>query len=389
MTVSTSIRESIEKSSFIRKMFEEGARLKAQFGAENVFDFSLGNPDMSPPDQFFEQLKKLADSNEKGIHGYMSNAGYPDVRESIARKVSQEEGVTVGAENIIMTCGAAGGLNTIFKTILNPGDQVIVTKPYFVEYGFYVSNHNGEIVLVDTKEDFSLDIDAIKNAITNKTKAVLINSPNNPTGRIYPEESIQALADLLSGYNTDDRTIFIVSDEPYKDIVYDNTEVPSILKLYSQSMTVTSYSKSLSIPGERIGYIAVNPRCDNIEILTAGLILSNRILGFVNAPALMQRIVGNLNDVSVDVEAYEKRRDLFVEGLRAAGYDLIKPEGAFYLFCKAPGGDDIKFVQHLQEYNILAVPGTGFGTPGYFRLAYCVSEDTIKRSLEKFKEAIQ
>jgi aspartate aminotransferase len=287
-----------------------------------------------------------------------------------------------------MTCGAAGGMNIIFKTILDPGDEVIVPRPYFVEYGFYVENHGGRLVPVETGDDFALDIDAIDRAINDRTRAVIINSPNNPTGTIYPAEQIQALSALLKKRSVK-RIIYLVSDEPYRDIVYDGTSVPSVLANYPQSIIATSYSKTLSIPGERIGYIAVNPACASIDKLLAGLILSNRILGFVNAPALMQRIVSALNDVSVDVDAYRRRRDILVEGLYAAGYEFPKPRGAFYIFCKSPLKDDVQFVQHLLKFNILAVPGVGFGGPGYFRLAYCVSEDTIRRSLPKFAEAIK
>ena len=385
MTISKKILKSIEKSAWIRKMFEEGARLKSEFGDENVFDFSIGNPDLSPPEKFFSKLKELSSKKKVGVHGYMPNAGFPKVRESIAQKVSKEQKVKVDLNSIMMTCGAAGGLNAIFKTILDPGDQVIVPKPYFVEYGFYIGNHNGEMVLVDTNDDFSLNINNIKNALNDKTKAVLITSPNNPTGKVYSEKSIIELAQLLKEYRNS--KIYILADEPYREIVYDDIEVPSILANYSQSITATSYSKSLSIPGERIGFIAVNPLCKDFDILMNGLVLSNRILGFVNAPALMQRIVAELNYENVDIRTYQKRRDLFVKGLSGAGYELIKPDGAFYIFCKSPIDDDIKFVNHLQKFNILTVPGTGFGKPGYFRISFAVSEDVIERSLSKFSEA--
>lgn len=388
MAIAGHIKESIEKSSWIRKMFEEGIKLKAQFGEENVFDFSLGNPDLDPPEKFFEVLKGFAQKPVKGAHGYMPNAGYPSVCKAIAAKVSADEGITVPAENIIMTCGAAGGLNTVLKAILNPGDEVVVTKPYFVEYNFYITNHNGVARLADSYPDFSLNIDNIQKAITGKTRAVLINSPNNPTGRVYPEQQINDLSNMLEGLRKKGQIIYLVSDEPYKEIVYDNVKVPAILSRYSQSIVVNSYSKSLSIPGERIGFIAVNPSCDSIEQLMAGMILCNRILGYVNAPALMQRIVAELTDVTVDITPYKKRRDLLAGGLSGAGYSFPMPEGAFYIFCKSPIADDIKFVRHLQKFNILAVPGTGFGGPGYFRMAYCVPEDVIQRSIPKFKEAM-
>jgi aspartate aminotransferase len=387
MSVAGYITDSIEKSSWIRRMFEEGIKLKAQFGEENIFDFTLGNPDLDPPDEFFKVLRKYSNDTVKGSHGYMPNAGFPAVRKAIAKKAGREHGMTIQADHIIMTCGAAGGLNVVFKTILNPGDEVIVPKPYFVEYGFYIANHGGVMKLADSNQDFSLNIGNIRNAISNNTKAVLINSPNNPSGRIYPERQINELSDLLAGYYKKGQTIYLVSDEPYRDIVFDNIPVPSLLASYPHSIAVNSYSKSLSISGERIGYIAANPSCDSIDQLIAGMIFSNRILGFVNAPALMQRIVAEITDVTVEVERYRKRRDIFTAGLKTAGYTFPVPEGAFYIFCKSPIDDDVAFVRHLQKYNILAVPGSGFGGPGYFRIAYCVSEDVIRRSLSRFKEA--
>lgn len=388
MSIARHINESIEKSSWIRKMFEEGIKLKARFGEDNVYDFSLGNPDLDPPEKFFQLLRGFAGNPVKGSHGYMPNAGFPAVRRAIAGKASKDQGLTIPPDNIVMTCGAAGGLNTVLKTILNPGDEVIISKPYFVEYNFYITNHNGVTKLAEGSPDFSLNIEAIRRAITDRTRAVLINSPNNPTGRVYPESQIRELAGVLNEYHKNGQTIYLVSDEPYREIVYDNTPVPGILPHYSQSIIVYSYSKSLSIPGERIGYIAVSPMCDEISRLMAGLILCNRILGYVNAPALMQRIVAELTDVTVDITPYKKRRDILADGLKQAGYTFQLPEGAFYIFCKAPIEDDVAFVQHLQKYNILTVPGSGFGGPGHFRLAYCVPEGVIIRSIPKFKEAM-
>ncbi len=388
MAIADHIRESMQKSSWIRKMFEEGIKLKAQFGEENVFDFSLGNPDLDPPAKFFDVLKGFAQKPVKGAHGYMPNAGYPSVRKAIAAMVSSEQGIEIPVDNIIMTCGAAGGLNTVLKTILNPGDEVVVSKPYFVEYNFYITNHNGVTRLAESNQDFSLNIENIQKAITAKTKAVLINSPNNPTGRVYPEQQIKNLSAMLEDFRKKGQTIYLISDEPYREIIYDDVKVPSILAAYSQSIVVNSYSKSLSIPGERIGFVAANPSCDAIGEIMAGMILCNRILGYVNAPALMQRIVAELTDVTVDISPYRKRRDLLAEGLKSAGYSFPLPEGAFYIFCKSPLGDDVAFIQHLQKFNILAVPGSGFGGPGYFRMAYCVPEDVIKRSIPKFKEAL-
>ena len=389
MSISNTIRDSIEKSSWIRRMFEEGTKLKAEFGAENVYDFSLGNPDLEPPAEFFNVLKKISGSQVPGIHGYMPNSGFMDVRESVAEKVRREHNVKIDGNSVIMTCGAAGGMNIILKTILDPGDEVIVIKPFFAEYGFYISNHQGVMVQVDSSPDFSINIDNIKKAITDRTRAVIINSPNNPTGKIYSRDEVSKLASLLSGKNPSGRPIFLISDEPYREIVYDGKVASPILSEYKNAMAVNSYSKSLSLPGERIGYVAVNPDMTGHDLVMAGLNLSNRILGFVNAPALMQRVVSQLNNVSVAVDVYKRRRDLFIKGLRDAGYTFSDPEGAFYLYVKTPTADDVSFVRHLQKYNVLAVPGVGFGGPGYIRLAYCVSENIIERSIPKFKEALK
>lgn len=388
MSISSKIRDSIEKASWIRKMFEEGARLRQEYGEENVFDFSLGNPDPVPPIEFYTIMAELISERKEGLHGYMPNAGFPDVRQAIAGMVAETHGIDIPGENIVMTCGAAGGLNVVLKTILNPGDQVIVPRPYFVEYGFYIDNHGGKIVLVDTNDDFSLNIQNIKDAINDATAAVLINSPNNPTGRIYSEDEMKSLSDLLKISSNKGRTIYLVSDEPYREIVYENREVPSILQYYEQSIVVTSYSKSLSIPGERIGYIALNPACQEVDSLMSGFTLCNRILGFVNAPALMQRLVARLRGVAVDVSTYKRRRDLLMDGLSGAGYEYAIPQGAFYLFCRSPIEDDVEFVRHLQRYNILVVPGSGFGGPGYFRIAYGVQESVIEKAIPKFKEAL-
>lgn len=389
MPVAKKIEESLSKSSWIRKMFEEGTRLKKEFGEKNVFDFSLGNPDVNPPEKFFTTLQKLGSTRPAGVHGYMSNAGFPEVREAIADSIKRDHEVTVTPDNILMTCGAAGALNVVLKTILNPGEKVIVPKPYFVEYGSYCSNHGGELVTVNTTPDFSLDLTAVEKALTPDTRAMLINSPNNPTGRIYSEEELTKLSILLQKYNKDHNCcIYLISDEPYREIVYTGKPVPSILKLYSNSILVTSYSKSLSLPGERIGFIAVNPEADSAAQLVAGMIMANRVLGFVNAPALMQRVVAELTNEKVDVSLYQRRRDMLVDGLRKGGYEFATPEGAFYLFCKAPTEDDVSFVQHLVKYNVLAVPGSGFAGPGYFRLAYCVPDWVIAGGIEKLNLAL-
>lgn len=390
MPVAAKIRDAVTNGSFIRKMFEEGIALKAQHGNDNVFDFSIGNPDIDPPREFHELFVKIAQEDAPGSHGYMPNAGYDSVRAAIAKKASREQGVTCRAQDIVMTVGAAGGLNAVLKAILNPGDNVIVSRPYFVEYGAYIANHGGVISLVDSAPDFSLDIAKISAALNEKTAAVLINSPHNPTGKIYSKETLAALADVLRVHaKKTGRAVYLIGDEPYREIVYKGNTVPPLLASYEHSLVVTSYSKSLSLPGERIGYIAINPLCDDYDILNAGVIMANRVLGYVNAPALMQRLVAGLTDVTVDVGIYEKKRDMLSAGLKKAGLEFAEPEGAFYLFVKVPGGDDFKFVDHLKKYLILGVPGTGFGGPGYMRLAYCVTEKTIENSIPAFIEAVK
>lgn len=390
MAVSRKIEAMITQSSWIRKMFEDGVRLKKEFGAENVFDFSLGNPDIEPPVLFKETLRAIASDEHLGVHGYMSNAGYPETRGAVAGFLSKEHGIALSGDHIIMTCGAAGALNVILKTILDPGDEVIIPVPFFVEYKAYVDNHGGVPKLVKTSSDFNLDLSAISGAITEKTKAILINSPNNPTGKVYNEETLKGLSDILTeSGKKHGKAIYLISDEPYDQIVYDGIKVPSILKIYNNSLIANSYSKTLSIPGERIGFIAVNPAAHAVDLLLNGLVLCNRMLGFVNAPALIQRVIKKIIGVKIDVNLYKKRRDLLCEGLAAFGYEFTRPEGAFYLFPKTPIDDDVEFVRALQKKNILTVPGSGFGAPGYFRIAYCVDEKTIIGSMKGFGEVIR
>lgn len=390
MPVSTKIAEFIEKSSWIRKMFEEGAKLKSQHGPEKVFDFSLGNPNLEPTPAVQKAIAETAKDSSPAVHAYMPNAGYPFVRAAVAAKINGEEGLNLDERHVIMTVGAGGALNVILKAILNPGDEVIVPKPFFVEYVFYADNHGGTAVLVPTKRDFGLDLDAIGAAITTRTAAVLINSPNNPTGKVYSEQEIRGLGDLLKRESARiNRPIVLISDEPYRAIAYDGIKVPSILQAYANSIVGTSFSKDLSLPGERLGYIAVNPALDNATLTLDGLVLANRILGFVNAPALMQRAVRNVLTAVVDVDVYKRRRDRLYNALTSFGYECVKPQGAFYLFPKAPVDDDVAFVGLLQKKLILTVPGTGFGGPGYFRIAYCVSDETIEGSLSGFEQSIK
>jgi len=389
MTIAKNIETILEKSSWIRKMFEEGARLKALHGADRVYDFSLGNPNLEPPDEFQQALKNAVNTAVPGSHGYMPNSGYPHVCEAVAAYLAGEQSIRITGKEVIMTCGAAGALNVILKTILDPGDEVITPAPYFVEYNFYAANHGGALKTVPTRPDFTLDCDAIRAAIGAKTKAVLINSPNNPTGQIYSAESLAELGALLGEQSKKlGRTIYLISDEPYRKIVYDGAKVPSIFSCYPDSIMATSYSKDISVPGERIGFIAVSPDASSKKELMAGMALANRILGFVSAPALMQRAIATVQGISVDVSVYARKRDLLCDGLAACGYEFTKPAGAFYLFAKTPDPDDVKFVRMLQEELILAVPGSGFGGPGHFRIAYCVDDKTIRNAMPGFKKVM-
>ncbi len=385
MAISQKMLAFAERSSWIRKMFEEGARLKAQYGADQVCDFSLGNPDLPPPAQYQEAVRKVTAAEGPGAHGYMANNGYPFVREAVAKQIAAEQGLAMGQDEILMTVGAAGAINVVMKALLDPGDEVLILAPFFVEYNFYVDNHGGVTKIVNTARDFSLDLAAIEAAITPKTKAIIINSPNNPTGQIYSATELAGLGAILARAG---QTIYLISDEPYRKIVYDGHTVPSIFKAYRNSLIVSSYSKELSLPGERIGYIAVHPEIEGKPQLLGAMTLANRILGFVNAPALMQRVVAELQGITVDCGVYARRRELFCKVLAEAGYEFVPPKGAIYLFPKSPIADDARFVGLLAEQRILGVPGRGFGMPGYFRLAFCVEDAVITRSAEGFKKAL-
>lgn len=390
MGIAGKIQSFMEQGSWIRKMFEEGTRLKLIHGYDRVSDFSLGNPNVYPPDIVHQELVNLARDSTGYSHGYMSNAGFPDVRAAIAAHISPVHGVSLTEQDIIMTCGAAGAINVIFKALLDPGDEVIVPAPYFVEYGFYADNHGGVLKAVPTKFDFTPDVDALWNAISEKTKILVLNSPNNPTGQVYGDDILKDIANLLETKSKQfGRPIYIVSDEPYRNIVFDGVFVPSVFSFYSYSLVATSYSKDMCIPGERIGYIAVHPDMNEKDELLEALIFTNRILGFVNAPALMQRLVARLQGVTVDPQVYQKKRNIFIAALKEIGYECIVPKGAFYLFPKSPILDDVAFVRMLQEELILVVPGSGFGRPGHFRIAYCVDDDVIKRSFEGFGKAFR
>jgi aspartate aminotransferase len=389
MTIAKKVETILARSSWIRKMFEEGARLKDMHGAEKVYDFSLGNPNLKPPTEFNTALKEAVALSEVEGHGYMPNTGFPHVCQSVAHYLSAEHSTQISGNEVIMTCGAAGAVNIALKAILDPDDEVIAPAPYFVEYGFYADNHGGVFKSIPTQPDFTLDLDAISSAITDRTKAVILNFPNNPTGQIYSEDSLRELGILLTERgNALNRTIYVISDEPYCKIVYDGAKVPSIFNCYDESIIASSYSKDISIPGERIGFVAVNPRARYKDDLLAAMALANRILGFVNAPALIQRVIACIQGACVDVSLYRKKRDLLCDGLSEYGYEFVKPTGAFYLFPKTPIPDDVEFVQALQDELILTVPGSGFGGPGHFRISYCVADDTIIHAMPGFKRAI-
>jgi aspartate aminotransferase len=388
MPIANRIKAAMEGSSWIRRMFEEGAELKAKLGPEKVFDFTLGNPDLEPPARFKEELRAAVADPRPGLHCYMPNAGLAPVRQALAAHLSRVHRLDFKSDDLILTCGAAGGLNVILKTLLDPGDEVVVFAPFFPEYLFYADNHGGVARVVETDEHFQLDLKALEQALGPRTRAVIVNSPNNPTGQVYEAPALKELGQFLSHHaGRHGRPVYLVADEPYRRLVYDNFSLPSIFEAYPNTVLATSFSKDLSIPGERLGYVAVSPRAAGRGELFAGMVLANRILGFVNAPALMQRVVANLTEVSVDLAPYARRRELFCDLLTRSGYDFIKPKGAFYLFPQAPGGDDLACVARLKEENILAVPGRGFGRQGYFRLAFCVAEAVIAAAAPGFARA--
>jgi aspartate aminotransferase len=387
MAISEKVKKALEGASWVRRMFEQGEELKKLYGEENVFDFSLGNPNLEPPASLKKALKALADQPIAGMHRYMPNNGYVETRRAIAQYIAEESGLPFEEKHIVMTVGAAGGLNVVFKSLLDEGDEVIVPSPYFMEFKFYIENSGGKIRLVETNDDFSLNLKEIEKAFGKKTKAVLINSPNNPTGVVYKKESLEELGRLLKEKSRElKRTLYLITDEAYRRILFDQVRLPVAFQFYPHTIRVTSHSKDLSLPGERIGYIAANPSCEEVEELIAAIVFANRTLGFVNAPALMQRLVAPLQRNSINIKEYEEKRDLFYHSLSSYGYRIVKPEGAFYLFPKAPIEDDVAFVKELQSKKILTVPGTGFGKPGYFRIAYAVDRNVIEKSLPGFKE---
>ncbi|MDA8335802.1 MAG: pyridoxal phosphate-dependent aminotransferase [Peptococcaceae bacterium] len=385
MNISRKIAASLEGASFIRKMFEEGERLRAIFGADRVYDFSLGNPSEEPPAAIHAELQKLALSPIPGMHRYMPNAGYQETRAAVARVLAREASLPVEADHVVMTCGAGGALNVALKAILDPGDEVIVITPYFMEYRFYVDNHGGVIREVPAGDNFLPDLDALAEAVNQRTRALILNSPNNPTGVVYPAAVFDGLQELLADREKKfDRMIYVIADEPYAKLVYDGVTVPPVMRHIKNALVATSHSKDLGLPGERIGYLAASPRIDSVDLLMQALIFTNRTLGFVNAPALMQRLVAPLEGLPIDVAPYREKRDILYNHLIALGYRMVKPQGAFYLFPRSPIPDDLAFVDLARKHNILVVPGRGFGRPGYFRLSYSVPLPTVQGSLPAF-----
>ena len=383
MSISHHIRQAMEQGSWIRRMFEAGIALKAQYGADKVFDLSLGNPVMEPPEQFHAELRRLAADPTPGMHRYMPNAGYPETRAAVAATLRGETGLPFAGGDIVMSCGAAGAINVVLGATLNPGDEVIILSPYFGEYVYYVANHNGQAVIAPTTAGFRLDLGAIDAAITPRTRGLIINSPNNPSGVVYTAGEIKELAALLRRKQSElNREIYIISDEPYRRLIYDGLTYPQIFPHYDRTIVVNSHAKDLGLPGERIGYIAVHPDYPGKGELVDGLIFCTRTLGFVNAPALMQHLIRALQDASVDVAEYQRKRDFLYAGLTELGYAVVKPQGAFYLFPRSPLADDAAFVDALQEWQVLAVPGRGFGVPGHFRLSYCVEDWVLAGALE-------
>ncbi len=389
MAVSEAVRGQMEGASWIRRMFEEGIRLTAEHGAENVFDLSLGNPLLEPPPEFRTELLRLAQDKTPGTHRYMPNPGFPDVRAAVAASLARESGVPLEGGDIIMTSGASSSLHVILRSLLDPGDEVVILTPFFVEYVYYVSHNNGVHKLVGFHENFMPDMDDLEAQLSPRTKAVIMNSPNNPTGVIYPESVIAEIgARIRDAEGKFGSEIALITDEPYRKLIYTDEPYPFVFKHHPRTIVATSHSKDLGLAGERIGYIAINPDYpDKGEMLDA-MVFSLRTLGFVNAPALMQRVVAGIQDVTVDVTEYRKKRDFIYDALTDIGYDIVKPGGAFYLFPKSPLEDDVEFVRTLQEKMVLVVPGSGFGGPGYFRLSFCVEDRVLEGSLDGFRAAL-
>ena len=390
--VSSEINGYMANSSWIRKMFEAGIELKKKYGEDAVCDFSLGNPDLPPPPTVKQALLEIAQNADKPFAiGYMPNAGFSDVREIVAKKVTEEQNTPITGSHIIMSCGAAGGLNALFRAILQPGDEVICPSPYFVEYAFYAGNYGAKLLPVASRDfTFELDVDGLIAAVTPRTRAVILNSPHNPTGQIYSRRELEEFGSrLLEAARKNGREICLIADEPYRFLNFDSVEIPSLFSVYPDSVVIGSYSKNLSLAGERIGYVAVNPAMECANELLKALTLTTRILGFVNAPNVAQQILKHCVNSQVDLEIYRERRAAMAKVLTDAGIEYTMPRGAFYFFPRSPLADEGKFIEKLVEERILAVPGRGFGCPGYFRLAFCVGKEIIERSAEGFKRAVR
>lgn len=387
--IAEKMKPLMANNSAIRTMFEEGDKMRAKYGKENVYDFSLGNPDAPVPAEIKQAIIDILEEEEPAaLHGYMNNAGFEDVRKAIAGSLNRRFDTKFSHKNILMTVGAASGLNVALKTILNPGEEVIIFAPYFLEYNWYVNNYDGKVVQAPTDpKTFYPDLDAFEKLITNQTRVVLLNTPNNPTGVIYSEDTIIKIAEILKKKQEElGRTIFILADEPYRELAYGGAEVPYITKYYDNTIVAYSYSKSLSLPGERIGYLVIPTELEESELVFDTASNANRILGSVNAPSLQQKVIGRCVDVKVDLDYYDKNRTALYEGLKKCGFDVVKPEGAFYMFMKSPVDDEAEFCKSAKSHNILLVAGSAFACPGYVRLAYCVSHETIENSMPAFKK---
>ena len=390
MAVARKIRSFMEQGSWIRRMFEEGVALKAQHGADNVYDLSLGNPEVEPPPEFDRELRRLLDSGTPGLHRYMPNAGYPETRAAVAAQLAEETGLPFTANSVIMTCGAGGALNVVFKTLLDPGDDVVIFAPFFVEYAYYADNHGGSCRVVPHDDGFMPDFTALDEAIGPRTRIVLVSSPSNPTGVVYSADVLSRIGEAIRrGESEHDTEISLVSDEPYRKILFDGAEYPQMFDHHPRSIVATSHSKDLALPGERIGFVAVSPSYEGADEVMDGLTFCNRTLGFVNAPALMQHVVRELQGVTIEVGPYQAKRDFLYGALTGIGYSVVKPGGAFYMFPKTPIDDDVAFVDELRKHRVLVVPGTGFGSPGHFRISYTVSQATLEGSIDGFRRAFE
>jgi aspartate aminotransferase len=386
MPISKAVAEAMGRASWIRRMFEEGARLKRERGAENVFDFTLGNPDVEPPQQVLEALRRVAANPRPMAHGYMPNAGYPAVRQAMAAKLSRETGLPFVPEDVIMTVGAAGACNVFLKAVLDPGDEVIVLVPFFPEYEFYITNHGGRVVPVETDASFLPDAGRIAAAITPRTRAIMLNTPNNPTGRVYPEQVLREIDAVVARVP---HPVAVMSDEPYKTLVYDGKRQPEVASFICNTVICNSWSKSQGLPGERIGYLAFSPRLPEREQLRNACTFANRVLGFVNAPAIWQWVMLETADATIDRSGYEHKRNVLCDALAKIGYEVTRPDGAFYLFMKTPIPDDLQFLRILADEGVLTVPGTGFGRSGYLRVSLTVPLEVIQRSIPGWERALK